>query len=115
VKRSPMPSRRVPLRSRTPLPRMSKRRRGELRVRAVVREEVLGRDGGCVARDRLPQVDCGGPLDVHELVRRSQWRAGWLVPDNAIVLCRAHHMWCHDHPLEARNLGLLRLAHEAGE
>jgi hypothetical protein len=54
-------------------------------------------------------------LDVHELVRRSQWRAGWLVPSNAIVLCRAHHMWCHDHPLEARNLGLLRLAHEAGE
>jgi hypothetical protein len=76
---------------------MSKRRRGELRVRAVVRAEVLGRDGGCVARDRLPQVDCSGPLDVHELV------------------CRNHHSWCHDHPLEARNLGLLRLAHEAGE
>jgi hypothetical protein len=115
VKRTPLKRGTRGLRRRTPLRPISDRRRGELRLRAVVRAEVLGRDGGCVARDRLPQVDCGGSLDVHELVRRSQWRAGWLVPSNAIVLCRNHHSWCHDHPLEARNLGLLRLAHEAGE
>jgi hypothetical protein len=112
MKRSPMPPRRTPLRSRTPLRRMSVKRRRDLVKRAAVRVEVLGRDGGCVARDRLPQVDCSGPLDVHELVRRSQWRAGWLVADNAIVLCRSHHMWCHDNPLKARALGLLRASHE---
>jgi hypothetical protein len=115
LKRSPMPPRKTPLRSRARLKPMSVKRRRDLVKRKAVREFVLGRDGGCVARDKLPQIACSGVLDVHELVRRSQWRAGWLVADNAIVLCRAHHDWCHAHPLEARNLGLLRLAHEVGE
>jgi hypothetical protein len=90
-----MPPRRTPLRSRAPLPSMSKRRRGELRLRAVVRAEVLGRDGGCVARDLLPEIACwhpyGDPLDVHEYMRRTHAPGDWLIPDRCVALCRAHH------------------------
>jgi 5-methylcytosine-specific restriction endonuclease McrA len=108
MKRSPMPTRKVPLRSFARLRPMSKRRRRELRQRAQVRVEVLERDGGCVARDRLPQVSCsGGDLDVHELVRRSQWRAGWLYASNAVAICRNHHRLVTERPELGHSVGLV--------
>jgi 5-methylcytosine-specific restriction endonuclease McrA len=116
VKRSAMPPRKVPLRSFTRLRPMSKRRRRELRQRAQVRVEVLERDGGCVARDRLPQVSCsGGDLDVHELVRRSQWRAGWLYASNCVAICRRHHDYVGLHPEHAHAVGLVRWSYEVAE
>lgn len=102
----------TPLRSRSRLRPVSKKRQRENRVRSVVRAEVLERDGNCQARDLIPRVACGGPLDVHELVRRSQWRAGILDPSNCLVLCRWHHSYVTEHPELAHELGLSRWSWE---
>lgn len=91
---------------------MSRRRRRELRARAVVREVVLERDGGCRGERLVPHVSCAGPVDVHEVVRRSQDALAWLNPDLCIAVCRAHHSWLHDHPQAAREVGLLRWSWE---
>ena len=101
-----------PLRRNTPLRRtgrlnpMSDKRRKALGERKEVREEVLDRDGyTCTAKDILPDIDCWGPLDVDEIIGRG--RGGdWLDPENCQTLCRAHHMWKHDNPEKALELGL---------
>lgn len=49
---------------------------------------------------------CRGQLDPHHIQRRSQ--GGRDIPENLIVLCRAHHDWVHEHPLLAEEFGLLR-------
>ena len=98
---------------------VSKKRAATLAERERVRAHVLERDGGCVfwaqawSTDQwLPgdlvgaPVRCQGPLDVHEVIPRSAWAAGWLEVDNCTVLCRAHHEWVTDHPAEAHRLGL---------
>jgi 5-methylcytosine-specific restriction endonuclease McrA len=101
---------------------MSPKRRNQLAERKQVREQVLERDGGCVFWDRawcsagwLPGDLVGAPtrctdtLEVHEVIPRSAWAAGWLVPDNCVTLCggpNGHHAWVTDHPAEAHRLGL---------
>lgn len=91
---------------------MSERRRAEAPERAAVREIVLVRAGRqCEAIDLVPEVSCWHPdgrgaLDVHEIVPRSAWRAGYLDPDNCLALCRAHHDWIDHHPERALALGL---------
>lgn len=87
---------------------ISKKRRGLLAERKVVREFVLARDNGCVGRPLVSWVDCAGPIDVHEVVRRSQDSTAWLNPDLCISICRAHHDWTHDNPGVAYQIGLLR-------
>ena len=45
--------------------------------------------------------------DLHEIVSRA--RGGSVTdPENTIPLCREHHRWVTEHPLEATELGLLR-------
>lgn len=45
--------------------------------------------------------------DLHEIVSRA--RGGSIVdPENVVPLCREHHRWVTEHPLEAAELGLLR-------
>ncbi len=45
-------------------------------------------------------------VDVHEVLRRSA--GGSIVDDvNVRALCRSCHQWVHEHPKEARDLGLL--------
>lgn len=88
------------------LPAESAKRKAERPARARVRREVHERDGGCVAARFGLTGQCAGPLDVNELVRRGRWRAGYLVADNCVVLCRRHHDWVTTHVLEARALGL---------
>lgn len=85
---------------------MSRKRRDELEQRAQVREEVLARDDHtCQAKYLLVHIPCWGPLDVDEIIGRG--RGGdWLDPENCQVLCRVHHMWKHENPLEALALGL---------
>lgn len=106
---------RDPLR-RTPIRRVSRKRAAEHRLRADVRKEVIGRDGGCVGRPDghldLPGPCDGGELHVHELIRRAQWAKGHLVPANCVALCPAHHRWAHDNPEAARAAGALRSGHE---
>lgn len=45
--------------------------------------------------------------DAHEIVARA--RGGSITdPENLLPLCRAHHTWVTEHPLEAEKLGLSR-------
>lgn len=57
------------------------------------------------ALDRFPRR-CDGPLDVHERIPRSAWRAGYLVDDNCLLVCRSHHDWIDDEPDAAHELKL---------
>lgn len=91
---------------RKPLPVESERRKRERPKRAAVRAEVLARDRGCVAHRHGLTGRCAGPLDVHEIIRRSRWSAGYLEPDNCVVLCRSHHDWVTLHDTEAMAVGL---------
>lgn len=85
----------------------SKKREDEEAQRAAVVKAVRKRDAWtCQAKDAVPEVHCSGPLDVHEIIPRSAWRAGYLVVDNCILVCREHHDWIGDHPDEAHGYGL---------
>jgi hypothetical protein len=105
---------------------MSNKRRRQLIERAQVRQEVLERDGGCVwllhaweGPFRDPKVSlvgaptrCAGPLDVHEVIPRSAWAGGYLVPSNCVTLCRTHHTWVTDNPSAAHSIGLHGYSYE---
>lgn len=51
-----------------------------------------------------------GTNDVHHVVPR---QSGGTSHDDSplVVLCRAHHSWSHEHPEEARELGLIERRH----
>jgi hypothetical protein len=101
---------------RKPLPPFSEKRLRGMRRRTQVNRIVRERDKVCRLNPRslfyphgaetydLPA--CGGPLDPHE--PKTRGRGGDYLDENEVVLlCRDHHDWCHDHPLEATDLGLL--------
>lgn len=69
-------------------------------------EEVVMRDGGCVARSVVREVQCWGRIDPHHVQPRG--RGGADTADNLISLCRAHHDWVHAHPHQSTLLGFLR-------
>ena len=105
---------------RTRLNPISKKRRAALPARSAVIREVHERDQHCqfIAALWNPEAGweegdlvgvptrCGGPLDVHEIIPRSAWSAGWLEPSNCLLLCRAHHRWTTENPRVANLLGL---------
>ena len=106
MKRSPLKPGTPPER-RTRLRQRSRKRQRQMRLRRRVVAEALLRDGGCVAAALVPEVECWGPLDGHEIRRRSQDPDAWLNLDLIRTVCRAHHSWLHDHPAVAVELGLL--------
>lgn len=88
----------------------SAKRQSERPARAKVRADALEAAGHrCSAVDIVPEIVCGGPLDVDEIKSRGVNPGGHLDPTNVQVLCRLHHTWRTEHPEEARNRGL-RLA-----
>jgi hypothetical protein len=95
---------------RSPIARMSVRRRSELAERRQVVADVIRRDGGCLMRESAPDDPsgaCRGPLDGHEVLPKG--RGGdWLDRDNVVTLCRLHHDWVHGNPAKAERLGLLK-------
>ena len=92
---------------RTPLRRVSKKRASERDARAAVREATLARAGWrCEAVRVVPEIDCGGPLDVDERKSRGVNPGGHLDELNTQVLCRAHHRWRTENPQEAWERGL---------
>ncbi|HEY3484295.1 MAG TPA: hypothetical protein VGK49_02875 [Ilumatobacteraceae bacterium] len=96
------------LQRHTPLRKMSAKRARLLKLRRAVRAEVLERDGfTCQAREVLPDIACEGRLDVHELVRRSQWSEGWLYAPNCKTVCRAHHEFVTARPEVGHAVGLV--------
>lgn len=80
---APLP-RRIPLR-RTGIRPRSKRKQAEIEIR---RSDEFRRDRCELAGVRFP---CWGPIDRHEIVRRSQDRHASITPEVVIGLCRAHH------------------------
>ncbi len=115
MKRSGPLKRRAPLRTtsrlrRTPLRPISKKRKEQLPERQKVIDEVIARDGGCVA-EGLPGVPHGPlpdrkPLEVHELKRGSGRASAWLDADWCIALCPQAHDWVTENIPEAKLLGL---------
>jgi hypothetical protein len=91
---------------------ISAKRRRLLPLRAAVRVEVLARDVVCQAANRLPDVQCGGPLDVHEIAPRSVDPSAWLDPAKAVLVCRRHHDWIGDNPQAAHEVGLHKFSWE---
>lgn len=99
---------------------VSDKMRAQQRVEADLKQELLRRDGGCIARliqgqtvaytvggaDTTMIPLCLGPLDKHELIKRSAWRNGATVDTNCVILCRRHNGWVEDEPNAARALGL---------
>ena len=107
---------------RTPLARMSKKRRQSLEERADVREAVLARDGGCMFwhyvwdcgydgtldfGNQCPQFH-GGPLDVHEVTPRGTHPGSELDEGVCVCLCRQHHQFIHSRPRLGYQTGLLK-------
>jgi hypothetical protein len=74
-----------------------------MRRRAVA--HAIERQGyRCVAVG-VGGIACAGPLDAHEPLFRS--RGGDACdPGEIVLVCRAHHEWCHEHPLAAKAHGL---------
>ncbi len=77
---------------------------------------MLERDGyRCQAAAFVASVACSGPLDVHEVIPRSAWPAGWLSPSNCLTVCRYHHCYISDHPEDAAKVGLHGYSWQRGE
>lgn len=93
---------RSPLLRKTPIRRISaKRRKEQAELRKII-PALFERCGGqceavrCVARAEDP----------HHIKPRSQGVDN--SPENIIMLCRFHHRFIHDHPSWARQHGLLK-------
>lgn len=71
---------------------------------------VHERDKTCRARELVPEVRCWGPLDVDEILPRGRGGNPY-DPAECQLLCRGHHIWKHDNPRRALELGLTRSAH----
>lgn len=94
-------------RSRAPK-RESDKHRAQRPTREAVVAAVHARDKVCqgsalVALARIPH---SGPLEVHELIPRGQWAAGYLVVSNCILICHDHHAFVTTHAHTAHALGL---------
>jgi hypothetical protein len=120
VKRSPLARSTKPMkrsrlaRARKPIRSVSAKRKASFRARAECRRIVMERCGR--ACEACPKVEPGGLLrvavHVHEILPRS---AGGDITDpaNCLGVCERHHQWIHEHPIEARQLGLLQTSWEA--
>ena len=87
--------------------RISNKRRKKLMLRRAIVNKIMATNPVCKAAN-LDLGDCWGPLDVDEIVLRSQLKDAELIEDNCQVLCRKHHQWKHENPSKARELGLYR-------
>ncbi len=68
--------------------------------------EVQARDRTCrFPHGEVPGLGCAGQLDCHEIIPRSAWAGGWLVPANVILVCRWSHEWIGAYPDAAQALG----------
>lgn len=106
-------SRDKPMKRTVSLRSQSKRTRKQATTRKRVVEQLHQRASGrCEAATIVPEVLCGGPMDVDEIIPRSAYPGGHLDPENCQVLCRRHHDWKHAHPTEAHARGLRRWSWE---
>jgi hypothetical protein len=78
---------------------MSKKRAKRAKERRTLVERVLDDRPICERCHMNPSTD------VHEVIRRSQWRDGIYVMDNLRALCRRCHRWITEHPQSAHDEG----------
>jgi 5-methylcytosine-specific restriction endonuclease McrA len=98
---------------RSPLRRVSTKRQDERLERdRVVQRALVRARWACEATAIVPEVECGGHLDVDEIVPRGVYPGGHLDIDNVQALCRRHHIWKHDYPEEAVRRGLRKWSWE---
>lgn len=98
---------------RTRIKPMSDRTRAEIPQRQEVRGRALAAAGyRCSMADKVPEIECGGPLDVDEIKSRGVNPGGHLDDDNVQVACRLHHIWRTEHPAEAHARGLRKKSWE---
>ena len=92
---------------------VSKKRAAENRRRKKV-TDAMKREGPVMCVYPVRDWGVEGPIDtdcnnraddLHEIVSRA--RGGSITdPANLIGLCRTHHQWVTEHPIEAEKLGL---------
>lgn len=92
---------------KTPMRQVSPKRAREDRQWVKVKAEVNRREGRvCWAADVVPEVECRLPLDADHWDLVSANPGARLDPANVHLICRAHHDWKHDNPVEAAHRGL---------
>lgn len=125
LRRDPAKQREWERRSRKRLPAKSAKQREIDDVRALIKARKLAEAGitwrprpsdmhrACVGAQVWPEVRCAvvrsdrAVLELHEVVKRSRWRAGATVPENCVLVCQAHHDATEAFPEEATRRGLL--------
>lgn len=95
---------------------MSEKRQARRYERDQAVERAMARDHWkCRAAFLVPEVECNGRLDAHEIIPRSAWADGIYDVDNIAAVCRAHHHWIDRHPTDAHALGLHGYSHERSD
>lgn len=90
---------------RKPIRKVSKKRGGRLRKYSVQRKKFLEEHPAC--QFCTPLETCTKPSkDVHHKAGRVGWRL--LYEADWMAICRPHHDWIHQHPGQARKLGMLK-------
>lgn len=96
-----------------PMRAVSEKRQERYRDRERAVDRAFARDRWtCVAGRIIPEVECGGRLDPHEVIPRSAWPEGIYDTDNIVAVCRRHHEWIDHHPDGAHAVGLHGYSHE---
>lgn len=105
-----MSLKRSALKRRSPLARVSPKRKAQQAEYAAAKATVLARDGGaCRAKALWPEVECGGPIDPHHIWPVGRFPEYRCDPERIVSLCRRHHDACHHgDPQWARRIGILR-------
>jgi len=92
---------------------VSEKRRARQYERNLAVGRAMARDHyRCRAVLLVPEVECHGRLDPHEIIPRSAWSEGIYDADNIACICRAHHHWIDNYPNAAHALGLHGYSHE---
>lgn len=100
-----------PIKRKTALKAVSKKRAKVNRERTKVTKQVLAANPRCQAGQAIRPHDTkhkchGWAVDIHEPLTRA--RGGSIVdPSNMVAVCRACHDWIHNNPATATTAGLL--------
>lgn len=92
---------------RTPLRRVSKKRRRIMAQDAAFKRQLIDERGPFCEARMFVHHDCNAHqgLDLHHVLQRSM--GGTTTRTNTLLVCRNAHMWVHDHVRESTHLGLL--------
>lgn len=104
----PAPRAQIQRKRAKPIPFASDKTKARRPERKAVVEQVHERDQSCRAAEAFPDIECTPwQLDVHEVLTRGRGGSPYDA-SNAILLCRNHHRWITEHPIEARAGGFVR-------